>query len=60
MFAKLAARYKTTNPLDSGKSQALSSPSVSFDYKTLLTEFYQKYNPTKMGEVPKRLEQYKV
>ena len=36
------------------------SPSVKLDYHALLTTFYKKYNSSKIQEIPKTLERYKV
>jgi len=41
---------QSTNSSDSGKEK---------DYTAILTSFYQKHNPSKLGEVGKTLEKYK-
>jgi hypothetical protein len=42
----------TNKPLDSSSQQK--------DYKTILTNFYQKHNPARLNEVDRTLEKYKV
>jgi len=65
MFSKLAAKYKVPNPLDAKGTkiniEASSSiyPPSSKDYHSILSKFYLKYNPSKIGEVQKTLNKYR-
>ena len=75
MFAELAKSYGVQNPLfssneskgigntpvaSSSKSTVLpSEPINNPEYVKILTDFYQKYNPSKIEEVQKTLARYK-
>ena len=73
MFEKLAKKYGVANPLtEEGKGtcqvmpmenqQAASAANTSTrpNYHSILTQFYQKHNPSKVAEISKHLEKYKV
>jgi len=75
LFEKLAKIYKVPNPLkDATKesehvavnnernpigAQQAHQNIGKVDYHTVLTKFYQTYNPAKVGEVAKTLHKYK-
>jgi hypothetical protein len=41
-------------------SKSRDSPAISRSYRELLEDFYVKYCPTKLGDIEKLLEKYKV
>jgi len=57
-FAPKQSASTTTSPFASSFGSNNVSPSLP-DYNKMLTDFYQKYNPAKIGEVGKALEKYK-
>ena len=71
LFQKLSEKYKVPNPLELNKTTKADisiGPHISAkpqvddtsDYQTLLTQFYQTHNPSKVSEVMKNLTKYKV
>jgi hypothetical protein len=50
----------STEGLVSVVPEPVATGAIKNDYHELLTEFYQKYNPQKVSEVAKTLENYKV
>eukprot|EP00555_Chaetoceros_dichaeta_P015495 CAMPEP_0198274958 /NCGR_PEP_ID=MMETSP1447-20131203/62563_1 /TAXON_ID=420782 /ORGANISM="Chaetoceros dichaeta, Strain CCMP1751" /LENGTH=767 /DNA_ID=CAMNT_0043969465 /DNA_START=233 /DNA_END=2536 /DNA_ORIENTATION=+ len=50
-----AAMHKERNPIESQTIDSTGEP----DYHNVLSQFYQKYNPSKIGEVAKTLHRYK-
>ena len=66
MFDKLSRKYGVANPLGESSNQVSFNPSQTTtkgkqtDFKALLTQFYQKHNPSKIAEVEKTLDRYKV
>jgi hypothetical protein len=54
--AKNASPFAPAKPGSSTTMEGSATP----DFKAILTSFYQKHNPTKLSEVDKHLERYKV
>ncbi|GMH94727.1 hypothetical protein TL16_g12986, partial [Triparma laevis f. inornata] len=48
----------SSNPFDSKPAATNTATEISPDYNKLLTEFYQKHNAAKVGEVAKTLAKY--
>ena len=68
MFEHLASSFNAENPLKESHeigsltdqtSLVQHNNNKSTDFKKILTQFYEKYNPAKTGEVTKTLERYK-